>query len=370
MARNMVKAMVMGAILLAGPALAATPDGFLTAKTKLSLWTTAGVRSTTVHVDTNDGFVTLYGKVPSNEQKALAEKTARGVADVKGVKNLLQVVPAGQEKTVARADKELLDEARKALKNDATLKNSNISVKSVDKGVVLLSGDAKTFSDHLRAVATIDRLAGVQRVASEVKGPEAFGNDERISMQRYQGTTTATAAAPSKDTAKEKEQDKADRNSSASDMRISAAVKLRLWTAPQVPSTEINVDTTDGTVYLFGMVPTAGIKDAAAAEAGKVDGVSKVENLLEVVPSSEKKTVQAKDEDITRDLKLAFKDRQELKSVSYAVKNGTVRLTGTVSSGWDEMSAVRAARQIPGVRGVEDQIKVEDKSGTNVSGQQ
>jgi osmotically-inducible protein OsmY len=40
------------------------------------------------------------------------------------------------------------------------------------------------------------------------------------------------------------------------------------------------------------------------------------------------------------------------------VKNGTVRLTGTVSSGWDEVSAVRVTRQVAGVRAVEDQLKI------------
>jgi osmotically-inducible protein OsmY len=367
MSHNNVKTWVLGVMLLAAPAMAATPDGLITSKAKLSLWTTAGVRSGSVHVDTNDGFITLYGKVPSLEQRTLAEKTARGIADVKGVKNLLQVVPQAQEKVVAKQDKDLMDDARKALKNDPLLKDSNITVKSVDKGVVLLSGDARTFSDHVRAVGTIDRLPGVQRVASEVRAPESFGNDERISMQRSEtATTTARAPAPAK--TKEKDSDKADRNSSANDMRISAAVKLRLWTAPQVPSTEINVDTNDGTVYLFGMVPTAAIKDAASAEASKVSGVTRVDNMLEVVPSSEKKVVEAKDEDITRDLKLTFKDRVELKDVSYAVKNGTVRLTGTINSGWDEMNAVRMTRQVPGVRAVEDHLKVNEPATSNVSG--
>jgi len=56
-------------LLFSASAFAATPDGLVTSKTKLSLWTTAGVRSGAVHVDTTDGIVTLSGKVPTAEQR-------------------------------------------------------------------------------------------------------------------------------------------------------------------------------------------------------------------------------------------------------------------------------------------------------------
>lgn len=351
---TVLRPIVLGVSLMAMPAPAGTPDGLLTSKTKLSLWTTAGVRSASVHVDSDDGIVTLYGKVPTAEQKAIAEKTAREISGVREVKSLLQVVPEAEEKRVDRSDKDTLAHAEKVLKADASLKDSKISVKSVDKGVVLLAGDAHTFSDHLRAVVLVDRLPGVRRVASEVKGPDEFGNDERVTFLSH----------PSHPSSKPGAKPGAEARSSASDMRISAAVKLRLLTASQVPSTEISVDTEDGVVILFGMVPTADVKKAAAAEAGKVAGVARVQNQLEVVPTSQKEIVQAKDSDITRDLVLAFKDRPELKKVETSVKNGIVRLTGTVPTGWDEVNAVRVTRRVPGVRGVEDQLKVEEKTET------
>ncbi len=82
--------------------------------------------------------------------------------------------------------------------------------------------------------------------------------------------------------------------------------------------------------------------------------------MLEVVASSQKAAVDAKDSDITRDLALASKDRADFKSVKTSVKNGIVQLSGTVESGWDEVSAVRVARRVPGVRGVEDQLKIDE----------
>ena len=61
--RQFVKSLLLGTAMFAGPAFAASsssssPDAFLTSKTKLSLWTTAGLKSTEVHVDTTDGVVT------------------------------------------------------------------------------------------------------------------------------------------------------------------------------------------------------------------------------------------------------------------------------------------------------------------------
>jgi hyperosmotically inducible protein len=145
---------------------------------------------------------------------------------------------------------------------------------------------------------------------------------------------------------------------------MTASVKLRLFTAAQVPSAEISVDTDDGVVTLFGMVPTADVKKSAAEEAGKVSGVTRVLNQLEVVATSHKKAVEAKDSDISRDLALAFKDRPEFRKVETAVKNGTVRLTGTVASGWDEVNVARLVRQIAGVKGVEDQLKIDEATET------
>jgi hyperosmotically inducible protein len=345
MLRSVLKSLVLCASLIALPALAVVPDGLITSKAKMSLWTTAGIRSTTVHVDTNDGVITLYGTVPTPEQKALAGRTAHDLDGVRDVNNLIQVVAVADEKRVERTDKDLRTLAEKALKADAELKDSTITVKSVDKGVVLLTGSAKTFSDHLRSVVIVDRLPGVRRVASEVKSPDAFGNDERVSFM----VDPAAKPAP---------------RDSASDMRISSSVKMRLLTAAEVPSMEISVDTDQGIVTLFGIVPTADIKAAAGNEAGKATGVVSVQNQLEVVGSAQKKTVDAKDADITRDLVLAYKDRPELRNVTNTVKNGTVRLTGTVGSSWDEVNAVRLARRINGVRGVENQLKVDEKIET------
>ena len=52
-----VLAVVLG-VALAAPAAAATPDAWITTKTKLALLTTEGVSGTAIHVDTVLGRVT------------------------------------------------------------------------------------------------------------------------------------------------------------------------------------------------------------------------------------------------------------------------------------------------------------------------
>lgn len=345
------KTMILCAALVGGPALAGTPDPFVTTQAKLSLWTTDGLHTKAINIDTNNGVVTLYGKVPTAAQKALAEQATAKVKGVKEVRNLLQVVTDADMKRVERADKEIKESAEKMLKEDRLLQDSKISVKSVDKGVLLLSGKAATVSDHLRAVMMADAIPGVRRVATEVLAPDSFGNDERP----YFTAAPKKAEPAAKSKAGEAKND-------LDDMRISSAVKLRLWTTSNVPSTEINVDTNNRVVTLFGLVPTAESKAAAANEAAKVDGVAKVENQLQVVAPAKLEAVEAKDKDIEMNLKLSFKDRPELNGVVTEVRGGVVRLTGSVDSSWDKMNAMGLARFTKGVRGLEEQLVVKGEA--------
>ncbi|HEY0510506.1 MAG TPA: BON domain-containing protein [Thermoanaerobaculia bacterium] len=66
-------------------------DASITAKVKTQLAGDPAINALYVNVDTSNGQVTLTGKVALAEQKAEAEKVARGVDGVKTVVNQLQV---------------------------------------------------------------------------------------------------------------------------------------------------------------------------------------------------------------------------------------------------------------------------------------
>ena len=242
-----VFAMGLSAALVA-PVGAATPDAWITTKAKLALLTTEGVSGTAIHVDTVLGRVTLYGKVPSAGEKAQAESIAQKIEGVQGVRNLLQVVAPQHASAVQVADDALKARIEKALQADPALQDSRISVKSVNKGVVLLTGTAKALSAHLRAVEVAAGIPSVQRVASEVQSPDTLADAEIWRTSTPQPPTGKGYGV----------------GEAASDMWITSATKMRLLADPRTPALDINVDTRAGIVTLFGIVPTQDAKAAAA----------------------------------------------------------------------------------------------------------
>lgn len=332
-------AVVVG-VVLAAPAVAATPDAWITTKTKLALLTTEGVSGTAIKVDTVLGRVTLHGKVHSAAEKTEAETITQKIDGVKSVQNLLQVVAPRHEKAMQVSDDALKQQVGKALQADPSLKSSQITVESVNQGVVLLGGTAKTLSAHLHAIEVVAIIPGVRRVASEVQSPDTLADAE---IWRESTPPPASEGYGVWDT--------------ASDIWITSAVKMLLLTDSETPALDINVDTWAGVVTLFGIVPSPQAKAAAEADARKVSGVKRVENELQVVASAKQAAGKVRDEELESAVKQAF-DTPDLKDISIEVKNGVVRLTGTVPSGARRLEAATAARAVPGVRAVEDDLRL------------
>jgi len=335
-----VLAVVM-VVALAAPVGAATPDAWITTKTKLSLLTTEGVSGTAIHVDTILGKVTLHGKVRTAEEKEKAESIAKKIDGVLEVRNLLQVVTPPHEKAVQLSDDALKQRVEKALRGDASLKESSISVKSVNKGVVLLSGTAKTLSAHLRAVETVAWVPGVERVSSEIKSPDALADAEIWHDPTPKRSSKESGIWET-----------------ASDIWITSVTKMTLLTDSRTPALDINVETQAGVVTLFGIVHSQEAKTAAAADARKVSGVKRVVNDLQVMTGAKEAAVKVRDEDIETDVKKAF-EKADFKDIGVEVKNGVVRLTGTVSTGARRLDAAVLARSIQGVRAVKDELRLE-----------
>jgi len=253
--------------LMSAPgAFAAQPDAWITSKAKIALLTNDGFSATGVNVDTVDGRVTLHGKVRTEAEKKSAGDIVAKIDGATEVKNLLQVVPAKAEDKVEASDDQITTRLNDAFKKDNALASSGIKVQSVNKGVVLLAGETPSMTTHLRAITTAAAVPGVRRVATEVKGADQIADAE---LGQSSKDRVATNAAKAGDT--------------VSDAWITSATKLRLLANSETPALDINVDTTDGRVTLFGMVPTAAAKSAAEAEAHKVKGVKGVTNDLQVV---------------------------------------------------------------------------------------
>jgi hyperosmotically inducible periplasmic protein len=168
---NAARWAMAGALLLgaAGPALAGGGDAWVTTKAKIALMTADEVRARDVNVDTENGTVVIHGKVRTEAEKAKAESIVKQIDGVKTVRNLLQVVPEGNREAVKAADGDIKSKVETALKQEPGLKDEDIKVASVNKGVVLLSGKATNLGQKLRAIETAVKVDGVQRVATEIE---------------------------------------------------------------------------------------------------------------------------------------------------------------------------------------------------------
>lgn len=152
----------------AGKATAATKDSWITAKTKIALYSDDRVSGSDINVDTQNGTVTLRGKVATADEKRAAQEVSKTVDGVAAVRNELQVVPAAERKAVNAEDKDLKNAIEKRIKQDARLKGSDIDVQ-VDRGVVTLMGDVKDVGARARASEVARAVPGVRSVKNELR---------------------------------------------------------------------------------------------------------------------------------------------------------------------------------------------------------
>jgi osmotically-inducible protein OsmY len=150
-----------------------TPDGVITAKTKLALMADKEASAFDVDVDTAQNVVTLSGKVETEAAKAAAERVAKGIDGVKSVNNPLQVVPDAKAKAVDDSDENIRKAVNDLLDNDATVKDLDLRGE-VNAGVVTLKGDLDNYADLVRAAAAVRKVKGVKQVVTTaVKLPDS-----------------------------------------------------------------------------------------------------------------------------------------------------------------------------------------------------
>jgi hyperosmotically inducible protein len=339
-------ALSLPGVVHAGP----RPDAWITMKAKTALYLAKDVTGTAVNVDTINGHVTLHGTVREAKEKTRAVEVVNAIEGVSDVRDLLRVASHTQFATMMKRSDDLIkSDVQKRLKAARSLDDSSISVKSVDEGVVLLTGRAASFDDNQRAMDYVATQPGVVRVASEIEVPDTLPD---LDFRAEEETTPRPG--------------KRDIGGVTSDLWITSATKMKLAADSRTPATEINVDSHDGAVTLFGTVPSRESKSAAAEIARGVSGVKRVKNRLEVVSPASHDLVQARDEEIQQGVETSLNDHseQENADIDVEVNNGVVRLTGTVSTWQDNLSAVYVARSVAGVRSVRSELRLETRNAS------
>lgn len=143
-------------------------DAWLTTAAKSRLLATSNVPALDINVDTDHQVVTLFGSVPSETSKNLAETEVKKVDGVRAVKNELQIVPQSMAKAVEHTDDELQKAIDDKLRSRAELEDAKIDVE-VSKSVARLTGSVASQSDRVVALSTVRGVPGVRSVIDELR---------------------------------------------------------------------------------------------------------------------------------------------------------------------------------------------------------
>lgn len=212
-------------------------------------------------------------------------------------------------------DKILRQDIIDALDWDPSVDSANIGV-AVDNGVAVLSGHVPNYAQKLAA----------ERIVKSVKGVSAIADEIAV---RYPGVSSHT------------DEDIAHR-----------AVQMLNWDV-MLPDDVVKVKVSKGWVTLEGQLDWEYQRRAAEADVRKLSGVIGVSNLISL-------KTRPQPADISRRIEAALKRDAELEASQIRVSalDGKVTLDGKVHS-WGERQAVeRAVWSAPGVRTVEDHLRI------------
>ena len=147
-----------------------------------------------------------------------------------------------------------------------------------------------------------------------------------------------------------------------SDNNIRDDVLLELKWDPKISSaSDISVAVKDGVVTLSGFVPSFWEKDAAEKAVKRVYGVRGIANDIEV-----KLFWQRTDPEIARDAVHELERHVSIPAdrIKVTVKDGWVRLEGTVDWEYQKSLAQSAMKKLKGVSGVTNKIQVTPKASS------
>jgi osmotically-inducible protein OsmY len=218
--------------------------------------------------------------------------------------------------TIRKSDSQIQQDVLRELKWDPRVEETEVGVE-VDNGVVTLTGTVSSWAKKVAAEEAAHRVYGVHDVANDI-------------VVKTPGGMPVT------------------------DTEIAQAVRRTLEWDVFVPHERITCTVSSGWVTLGGTVDLWNERESAERAIRNLQGVRGVTNNLTVTPS------KASSLEVRGAIEEALERRaeREAKKIQVDVRDGTVTLTGIVQS-WEEKEAVAsAARYTPGVRSVDNQLRI------------
>lgn len=222
---------------------------------------------------------------------------------------------AANEVTIMKTDSQLQNDVMAELKWQPKIDSSHIGV-AAQHNVITLSGQVAHYNEKSAAEASAKGVYGVRAVANEI-------------VVELNGAPRHT------------DQDIAE-----------AALNAMKWDY-EVPNDKVKVIVKDGWVTLEGTVDWQYQKDAASRCVKYLMGVKAVTNTISIKPT-------VKWIDVKNAIEDSLKRNAELdaRRIGVATHDGTVTLSGSVSSWAERDEAVSAAWGAPGVNAVNDDLLI------------
>ena len=144
------------------------------------------------------------------------------------------------------------------------------------------------------------------------------------------------------------------------DSWITSKTKMSLINDKRVKARHIKVETENGVLILRGKVSSGEERAAAEETARGVEGVKSVRNMLQVVPETKRKALDARDDEVSKAVTDRLDADGQLKGAKIRVRadNGMVTLMGSVPSARAKDRAADMTRKVPGVRAVQNELQV------------
>ena len=235
-------------------------DAATTRKVKTALGLSKRLAGFDIDVNTNNGIVTLSGRVPSEDAKSLAGEIARDTPGVTDVKNEISVEPGAQpsSESVHVEDLEIRVAILEALSHSHELGGKSIDVK-VDNRTVTLSGTVETPAQR----------NGAEQIARAVDGVAGVTNNLTVTNPQAATEPPTGTPLPADSTAD-----------------LAKRVEFELYRTNAFNTQTIQVKAEEGTVTLSGTVRSRAEQLLAERVAQSVAGVKKVTNDLRVAAAA------------------------------------------------------------------------------------